>query len=265
MAEINFNQTLYEVCPTGMLAIDNDVCIRWMNPALEAMLNLPGDELVGKDKGSLPESLHALFEETDMLHLSLNGEGERWLHREVREVVDGVNASLRLHFYQDISEQIEAQQESDQLRRQVEDLTITDELTGMANRHAILQALTAQVTRSRRYGNPLTLGAMRLSDPDPAAQPLPDASVLVTARYLRERLRWADIIGRYEAQMFLLVMPETGKEDAEKLLRQIMDECREGALQALGGHPVPDLAIGVAGWAKGDDPQRLIARTLEPL
>ncbi|MCU7917763.1 MAG: diguanylate cyclase [Candidatus Thiodiazotropha sp. (ex Epidulcina cf. delphinae)] len=263
MAEIYFNQTLYEVCPTGMLAIDNDVCIRWMNPALEAMLNLRGDELVGKDRGSLPESLHALFDETDMLHLSLNGEGERWLHREVREVVDGVNAKLRLHFYQDISQQIVAQQESNQLRQQVEDLTITDELTGMANRRAILQALTAQVTRSRRYGNLLSLGAMWLSHPGSADKPLPDTSVLVMARYLRERLRWADIIGRYEPHLFLLVMPETSKEDAEKLLRQIMDECREGALQELGKHPVPDLAMGVSGWTKGDDPQRLISRTLD--
>ncbi|MCU7811100.1 MAG: diguanylate cyclase [Candidatus Thiodiazotropha sp. (ex Notomyrtea botanica)] len=265
MVDIHFNQALYEACPTGMLAIDNDICIRWINPALETMLNLEGNELIGKDKTTLPESLHALFDETDILHLSLNDEGERWLYREVKEVTDGTDMPLRLHFYQDISPQVLAEKENDQLRKKVDDLTITDPLTGMANRKATLQAIAAQVTRTRRYGNPLTLGAMRLNHPDMPDTPLPDVSVLSLAHYLRERLRWADIIGRYESELFLLLMPETDREDAENLLQQIIQECQEGALSELDGNPVPELAIGVATWEKGDDPQRLIQRTLEDL
>jgi diguanylate cyclase (GGDEF)-like protein len=265
MVEIEFNQALYEACPTGMLAIDKEICIRWVNPALEQMLNLDGDELVGKDKDTLPQGLRALFDETDILHLSLNGEGERWLHREVKQVADGANNPLRVHFYQDISLQVQAQRENDQLRQQVEDLTITDELTGMANRKATLQALAAQVTRSRRYGNLLTLGAVRCSHPDLPDRPLPDPSILILAQYLRERLRWADIIGRYENELFLLLMPETNEEDASRLLEQIAQEVREGALSELGDNPLPQLAIRVAAWEKGDDPQRLIQRTLASL
>jgi diguanylate cyclase (GGDEF)-like protein len=266
MVDIQFNQALYEVCPTGILAIDGDVCIRWVNPALEQMLNLQGEELIGKDKSTLPEGLHALFDETDILHLSLNEDDERWLYREVKQVADGASTPLSIHFYQDISPQILAQRENDQLRRQVEDLTITDSLTGMANRKATLQALAAQVTRSRRYGNLLTLGAMRLSHPDLPDVTLPDESILTLAHYLRERLRWADIIGRYEDQLFLLLMPETDIEDAKRLLEQIVQECNEGALGTeLADMPMPQLAIGVAAWEKGDDPQRLIQRTLQTL
>jgi diguanylate cyclase (GGDEF)-like protein len=262
MVDIQFNQALYDACPTGMLAIDNQVCIRWVNPALEDMLNLEGEAIVGKEKSELPEGLHALFDETDILHLSLNGEGERWLQRQVKEVTDASDTPLRIHFYQDISSQVLAQQENDQLRRQVEDLTITDPLTGMANRRATLQALEAQVTRSRRYGNPLSLGTLRLSHPDAPQTPLPDSSILALTHFLRERLRWADIIGRYEDQLFLVLMPETGQEDATRILEQIVQECQEGALSELGEDPQPQLAIGVAMWEKGDDPQRLIQRTL---
>jgi diguanylate cyclase (GGDEF)-like protein len=266
MVDIQFNQALYEACPIGMLAIDNEVCIRWVNPALETMLSLNGKELIGKNKSALPEGLHALFDETDILHLSLNGDGERWLQREVKEVADAANTPLRIHFYQDISPQVLAQRENDQLRRQVEDLTITDPLTGMANRRATLQALEAQVTRSRRYGNLLTLGAVRLSHPDLPDVALPDASILALAHYLRERLRWADIIGRYETELFLLLMPETSIEDSSRLLLQIAEECREGALtEELGENPLPQLAIGVAAWEKGNDPQRLIQRALHTL
>lgn len=266
MADIQFNQALYEACPTGMLVIDDEIRIRWVNPALEAMLNLDREELLGKQRGGLPQGLHALFDETDILHLSLNGDGERWLHREVKQVADGANPPLRLHFYQDISPQVLAQRENEQLRRQVEDLTITDALTGMANRKATLQALEVQVTRSRRYGNPLTLGAMRLSHPDLPDVALPDASILALAHCLRERLRWADIIGRYEDELFLMLMPETSVEDATRLLEQIVQDCHEGAALAnLGENPLPQLAIGVAAWEKGDDPRRLIERTLDTL
>ena len=248
MAEISFNRELYDACPTGMLAIDSEVCIRWVNPALETMLELTGEELIGKDRNTLPEGLHALFDETDMLHLSLNGDGERWLQREVRQVVDGENAQLSLHFYQDISQLIQAQRESDQLRKQVEDLTITDELTGMANRRATIQAVNAQVTRSRRYGNLLTLGAMQLSHPEGGA--LPETSILVMTHYLRERLRWADVIGRYENHLFLLVMPETAVGDAENLLHQIVSECVDALRVMTKEHRDEDL-LGVQDSKKG--------------
>jgi PleD family two-component response regulator len=84
-------------------------------------------------------------------------------------------------------------------------------------------------------------------------------------QYLRERLRWADVIGRYEDQLFLLVMPETGREDGENLLQQIVNECRGGALEELADNPVPDLAFGVSEWSRGDDAQRLIARAIESI
>ncbi|MGD8587878.1 MAG: diguanylate cyclase [Chromatiales bacterium] len=262
---LTFNQTLFDVCPTGMLALDHNLSIRWLNPALEKMLDLSGSELIGRSKDNLPQELHALFDETDILHLAMNDSVERWLRRDVREVFDGNNA-LRLYFYQDISPQILARQECDLLRRQVEKLTITDELTGLANRRAVLQALATQVTRSRRYGNLLTLGAVQIDYPGEPAQRLPDASILNFSHYLRERLRWSDTIGRYEDQLFLLVMPETPESDALRLLEQIRQECHEGAVTELPSEaPVPSVKATASSWIKGDDPGRLVKRTLELL
>ena len=263
--QISFNQAFFDACPTGMLAMDQDVRIRWVNPALEKILNLPGDELIGKDKNSLDEGLHALFEETEVLHLSLNGDGERWLHRDVRTVKDGSQLPLRLHFYQDISQQVMALQENQSLRQKVQDLTITDELTSLANARATQQALAVQVTRSRRYGNPLTLSAVRIQHPDGPAARLPDASILAFAHYLRDRLRWADIIGRCEDTLFLLVMPETNQQDAISLLSEIQTECAQGALNNLEDNLQPKLSISARAWEKGDDPQRLTQRTLQAL
>jgi len=263
--QIHFTKALYEVCPTGMLAMDQDSCIRWLNPALEQMLNLSEDDLVGKDKTTLPRELHALFDDTDVLHLSLNNDGERWLQRDVRTIQNGNGHPLRLHFYQDISNQIVSQREAELLRQQVDELTTTDDLTGLANRRAVIQSLDVQVTRSRRYGNLLTLGAAHIALPDTAVGKLPDDTVLTFSHYLRERLRWADSIGRYEDNTFLLVMPETSLEDALQLLQKIQQECQAGALQGLESSLYPTIRVGAATWEKGDDPQRLIRRTLQTL
>jgi PleD family two-component response regulator len=73
------------------------------------------------------------------------------------------------------------------------------------------------------------------------------------------------VSGRYESQLFLLVMPETSIEDADNLLQQIVQECKDGALKDLADNPLPDLQFGVAEWTKGDDPQRLITRTIESI
>lgn len=263
--QLSFTKMLFEVCPTGMLALDQDTCIRWLNPALEKMLNLSGDELIGKDKSTLPRELHALFDDTDVLHLSLSNNGERWLQRDVRNIADGEDPPFQIHFYQDISGQIVSQQETDLLRQQVQELTITDELTGLANRRAAVQALAVQVTRSRRYGNPLTLGAAYISLPNMPGDSLPDSTVLTFSHYLRERLRWADTIGRYEDDIFMLVMPETSLEDALNLLRQIEQECKDGALKGLETGLYPEIRVSASAWEKGDDPQRLMRRTLQIL
>ena len=263
---IAFGQTLFDVCPTGMLVLDHTLSIRWLNPALEKMLDLSGKELIGKSKDNLPQDLHALFDETDVLHLAVNGHHERWLQRDVREVTNVGDSPLRLHFYQDISSQISAKQECELLRKQVEELTITDELTGLANRRALLQALATQVTRSRRYGNPLTLGAVHISNPEKAVKQVSEGTILSFSHYLRERLRWSDTIGRYGDQLFLLLMPETGESDALNLLKQLHQECQDGALRELPDEaPIPVVKVSACAWVKGDDPQRLVKRTLEQL
>ncbi len=262
---ISFNQALFDACPTGVLAVDQDIRIRWINPALEYMLDLSADELVGKDQQTLPEGLHALFETTEILHLSIDGTDERWLRRDVREINDGAQTPLKLHFYQDISGQVAAQMEREALQKQVDELTITDPLTGLANQRATLQALAAQVTRSRRYNNPLTLAVVRISDQNDPTVPLDSDRVVTVAQYLRDRLRWADTIGHYEENLFMLVLPETSESDARNLLVQIQQECRNGSLTSLGDKTAPHIGIGVVAWERGNDPHLLIRHAMEAL
>ena len=111
-------------------------------------------------------------------------------------------------------------QEVNALHQQVEDLTITDELTGLANPRALNSALNSQVTRSRRYNNPLCLAVMELVDETDPEASLSDDAILATSRHLRDRLRWVDTIARWDHNHFVVILPETNAEHGSDLIGQ---------------------------------------------
>jgi PleD family two-component response regulator len=78
---------------------------------------------------------------------------------------------------------------------------------------------------------------------------------------LKEKLRWVDVVGCWEKEGFMLILPETAHEPANKLVRKIetyihrmlADEARAGSNSVV-------VSIGQAEWNKGDDINTLLAR-----
>ncbi len=257
-------QEWIRACPAGLLVIDAGGTIRWLNPALEDMLGISADQLLGHTRESLPvPAYRELFDEDAVI--CLPGAGERWLHREFASVRSAQDDRSTLYVYRDISELVRLQAERDRLQQQVRELTLTDELTGLANRRALTNALTAQVTRSRRYHNPLSLMMVKVTLGDSKTQAiheLPERAVLAVSRYLRDRLRWADIIGRYDPALFMLILPETDRQAAVVLTEKIRTESGEIELPGdLANLPL-ELSFGLAQWEQGDDPQTLTERAM---
>ena len=254
---INFQSEWLDNCPTGILVIDADERISWINKTLRQMLEIGSDELIGFDCDSLPSDTYQVLIKGDpVLHLRSDEGDERWLRCEISEVVDQQRQPAKVHYYQDISEQMMAQLACDSLLERVNELTLTDELTGLANQRALSHALVSQVTRSRRYGNPLSLMFVRID----GANELADSTLLAISHNLRERLRWADFIGRYEDDLFMMILPETNQESLQ-ILRQKIE------LEVPGCVPgeVFELSIGTAEWEKGFDPRKLIEKALQDL
>lgn len=254
---LNFQTAWLDSCPTGILLIDADGRIGWVNGKLQEMLELGDETLIGFDKKSLPtDAYQVLFAGDPILHLHSDSGAERWLRCDIHRVEDEQQRPVKIHYYQDISEQMAAQLACDSLRQRVDDLTLTDELTGLANKRALIHALVSQVTRSRRYGNPLSLIMARID----SENGLDDKTMLVISHSLRERLRWADFIGRYEDNLFMLILPETNHDALlvlrDKILQEVPNSVPNGAFT---------LSLGLAEWQKGFDPRRLIDKALQNL
>ncbi|MCF6281265.1 MAG: diguanylate cyclase [Candidatus Polarisedimenticolaceae bacterium] len=253
----NFQTAWLDACPTGVLVVDAEEQILWINTSLREMLELGDLPLIGSAKALLPEAAYqVLFAGDSLLHLRSDTGGERWLRCDIHQAEDEQQRTVNIHYYQDVSEQMAAQLACDSLRQRVDDLTLTDELTGLANKRALIHSLVSQVTRSRRYANPLSLMMVRID----SGVTLSDQAMLAISHSLRERLRWADFIGRYEDNLFMLILPETNHEALLVLRDKIMQEVPKS---------VPDgdfsVVLGLAEWQKGYDPRRLIDKALQEL
>lgn len=260
--ESDFANACLEENPCGILILDGSGEITWLNNALERMTGLSSEQLVGQQSEGFPFNSHqALFSNDDLIHIPATDQGEgRWLECKTHEMDKG-----SIKYYLDVTAIVELQKENDRLSSQIEELTITDELTGLANRQALTRALNAQVTRSRRYQNPLSLAVMELVDESAAQEPIDDELILTASRYLRDRLRWVDVIARWDHNQFVIILPETNSDDGFKLIDKIRESFPEESLPKQFAEKSLGLNFGLVEWQKGNDARLLMERAAEAM
>jgi len=111
----------------------------------------------------------------------------------------------------------------------VEHIATTDQLTGVLNRQASLRQLAGELDRSSRYDRPVTVALADIDHfkrvNDTYGHAAGDIVLRHVAQLMRGDLRANDVIGRYGGEEFLIVLAETGIEDAavvtEKLRRLV--------------------------------------------
>lgn len=257
----SIDAALLQDLPFGLLGLGADGRIASVNRTVATLLGLPEDGLLGHRPAELPEAVQRLLGHEP--HLYHDVANHRWLRRERYSGNDGEQLLLVV----DVSEQERLAEENARLHQQVEDLKLTDDLTGMPNRRAITQALELHVSRSRRYQNPLSvmLVAVNLQSLAGVHALSSDPVMLGVSRFLRDRLRWVDQIGRWEEDEFLLVLPETALEDASGLRDKILAE--QGMIRLAEPYDDlhPSLRFGLACWSKGDDLRTLLRKATDDL
>jgi len=140
--------------------------------------------------------------------------------------------------------------------------SIHDPLTHVYQRRYAIHRLAYEAARSARYQHPLSV---LLVDVDNLTKINEEHGVLIgdsvlieVAKVLHKSLRRADLIGRYDHQDFILVLPETTKESAVMLANRFCQAARSyqffhGKLDlpvtvsvGLAGGPGTDMAENLA-------------------
>jgi two-component system cell cycle response regulator len=139
-----------------------------------------------------------------------------------------------------------------ELRRQA----LTDPLTHIMNRRAIIGRLSEEMARAPRQNLPLSIGALDIdffkSVNDRFGHAGGDAVLQTVVSRASKALRPYDAIGRIGGEEFLIVMPGVGPRDAEVVLERLRRAVGDTPMVAQGEPTRVTVSIGGAVWQSED-------------
>ncbi len=206
-----------------------------------------------------------------------------WLHTEVRplhnadgtpsgiigvclDVTERMRAEERVNDHVVILEFQELQKnELEKANAELASLATTDGLTGLKNHRAFQERLAEEVSRSARYGTPLSLILLDVDRfkhyNDAHGHPAGDAVLMAVASILQQSARETDLVARYGGEEFVLILPQTDLDGASAFAERLR--------VSVEGHSWPVRAVtasfGVASLRLEDCGSDVIARADEAL
>lgn len=190
--------------------------------------------------------------------------------RALADVVDDfVVAPIRTR---ELMEHVRLQLRAGERLRAALDLAATDALTLVLNRRALLERLTVEVDRARRFGSPLSLLLLDLDYfkqiNDTAGHLAGDDVLRQVGTLLQDAVRTVDVVARYGGEEFVVILPETLAEGGLTFAERLRERIAAHAFDVGGGdsHHLT-VSIGMASFRGDATPtaQRLFALADEAL
>jgi diguanylate cyclase (GGDEF)-like protein len=160
--------------------------------------------------------------------------------------------------------------ENSRLYNEIQQMAITDELTGLYNRRGLFELGQREVDRALRYNRPLTaimadLDLFKKVNDTYGHQP--DDDVLRgLAQICRGAVRDIDIVGRYGGEEFLVLLPESDLRNSIQIAERIRLRVAEASFPTQVGNLSITISLGVCELADNiQDLKSLIARADQAL
>ena len=156
------------------------------------------------------------------------------------------------------------------LFKKVEQLAVTDGLTGLFNRRHFFQLADREVAIARRRSSPMTATMLDIDHfklvNDRYGHPVGDQVIVAVAGRLEETVRKTDLVGRYGGEEFALFLPDTALDGAYILAERIRVAIGERPIDTDAGPLTVTASIGLAPYEITDtEPGTLLGRADEAL
>jgi len=129
-------------------------------------------------------------------------------------------------------------------------LAYHDPLTGLLNRRVMEDVLKREFTRAVRYKNSLTIVFIDLDDfktiNDTYGHDRGDDLLKHVAKLLIDMCRETDVVARFAGDEFVIILPETSPENAERLIFRLIKDLSEYPLKKRGVTIPISISFGVA-------------------
>jgi diguanylate cyclase (GGDEF)-like protein len=135
--------------------------------------------------------------------------------------------------------------------RKLKLLSATDDLTGLANHRALMEAFGESVTHSAELDQPLAIMLIDIDNfklfNDTHGHAEGDRVLKQLARVMKKAFKKGDLFGRYGGDEFMAIMPGTGREEAVASADRLLEAAGSVGFQIGGGKTVPlAMSIGLA-------------------
>jgi two-component system cell cycle response regulator len=125
-----------------------------------------------------------------------------------------------------------------------------DGLTGLWNRHAILEVLNSEMARAVRQGVPVAVSMADLDSfkhiNDTYGHPIGDEVLRSVSKALRDSVRRYDSVGRYGGEEFLIVLPGCDRSNAVGHAERMRAAVARIVVETPKGNVQPTISFGVA-------------------
>jgi len=272
-SETRFRQMAESVNEIFWLSDPDDIL--YINPAYERIMGRSRQEAYRNADALLdavhPDDLPGVAGEMngagsrqrtiDMTFRVIQGDGDtRWVRMRRYPVDDAEKGGERVAgTVVDVTELKRVELELEQANALLEHQALYDALTNVANRRQFDILLDREVSRVDRYGGSFALIMFDLdrfkSFNDEHGHAVGDQVLEETARVVEARLRKSDVLGRWGGEEFMVLMPDTGPDDAVK--------AAEAMRERVASHRYPGvenvtISLGVAAYHPGDSRTELL-------
>jgi diguanylate cyclase (GGDEF)-like protein len=173
------------------------------------------------------------------------------LNRQAREELEKRNAEL------------------DELNRKLRVMAIHDQLTGLYNRHFMMDQLERQREQLDRHNTPCSIVLFDIDHfkriNDHYGHPVGDAILVGLSRRVEALLRQGDVLGRHGGEEFVLLLPMCAEPEAREVAERMRQALADAPL-VMAPEPITATAsFGVAQLRRGETVDAWLSRVDEAL
>jgi len=148
--------------------------------------------------------------------------------------------------------------------QRIEELAELDELTGSYNRRCIMRLLDAEIEKSRQASTPCAVALIDLDwfkrINDAHGHPVGDEVLRTFAITIFANIRPADCFGRYGGEEFLLILPDTSGDAAQRMLDRLRSIVADLDWSAFSPGMHVTISAGVVTLRDNDTADTFLAR-----
>lgn len=145
--------------------------------------------------------------------------------------------------------------------QKLENLATIDGLTGLCNRLKIENNVNEEVERAERYKRGLSVILLDIDNfksvNDDYGHHIGDAVLREFSSILKNGIRKVDAVGRWGGEEFLIILPETGIEEAKNVAEQVRSEIENHLFTVV---KQKTSSFGVSEYIQGDNSRSIINR-----